>query len=234
MSRLLFTVPAILALGVSGLVAPAGSAASLPESPSVRYTAELQIDTRSAVVTTDVAFRVNTTPAAKSAGRTVLLQIDAGTRWRTIERARAGSDGVATGSFTSTTTGPKRYRAVLINAGDGRTLARSTVATVTWTKLTLSPRLLLSRTTAPVRQNVPYSVTVTPAAAAAGLRVAIQVMGRTSWQAVDVLRLNKSGRAAGTVEGYAPGLGRYRARVLSGSGKVLATSPTVSISYTTA
>ena len=231
-TRALSVLSAVLVIVVAGPLSIASGNGQSARPTGVMYTASLAISGESAAVTTAVSYRVTTTPSAKTAGRTVLLQIDSGTRWRTIDRPRVGNDGVAASTVTSKTSGTKRYRAVLVNAGDGRTLARSTVATFTWTKLSLSPRLTLSRSSSPIRVNVPYSVTVTPAEMAAGMRAAIQVKGRTSWQGVDVRRLNKSGRAAGTVEGYAPGVGRYRVQVLNPTGKVLATSPTVSITYT--
>jgi len=96
----------------------------------------------------------------------------------------------------------------------------------------LKPTLSIAQTTAPVGVDVPYTITVTPAAKAKGKRVRIQVKGIVAWRGIDSFRLGPSGRIKDDVEGYQPGLGRYRVLVVAQSGKVLAKSPVVSVTWT--
>ncbi len=96
----------------------------------------------------------------------------------------------------------------------------------------LKPVLQISKSTAPVGVDVPYRITVTPAAKAKGKRVRIQVRGIAAWRGFDTFRLGKTGVITDDVEGYQPGLGRYRVLVLGKNGTVLAKSPTVSVTWT--
>ena len=96
----------------------------------------------------------------------------------------------------------------------------------------LTPVLRISKSTAPVGVDVPYTITVKPAAKAKGKRVRIQVKGYVGWKGFDTFRLGKSGVIEDDVEGYQPGLGRYRVLVLGKNGGVVAKSGTVSVSWT--
>jgi hypothetical protein len=96
----------------------------------------------------------------------------------------------------------------------------------------LTPVLRISKSTAPVGVDVPYTITVKPAAKAKGKRVRIQVKGYVGWKGFDTFRLGKSGVIEDDVEGYQPGLGRYRVLVLGKNGGVVAKSATVSVSWT--
>ena len=96
----------------------------------------------------------------------------------------------------------------------------------------LTPVLRISKSTAPVGVDVPYTITVKPAAKAKGKRVRIQVKGYVGWKGFDTFRLGKSGVIEDDVEGYQPGLGRYRVLVLGKNGGVVAKSSTVSVSWT--
>ena len=96
----------------------------------------------------------------------------------------------------------------------------------------LTPVLRISKSTAPVGVDVPYTITVKPAAKAKGKRVRIQVKGYVGWKGFDTFRLGKSGVIEDDVEGYQPGLGRYRVLVLGKNGGVVAKSGTVSGSWT--
>lgn len=101
----------------------------------------------------------------------------------------------------------------------------------TATASTLNPVLKISAPSAPVGEDIPYTITVTPAAKAQGKRVRIQVKGYAGWVGFDTFRLPKSGRISDDVEGYQPGVGRYRVLVLSKSG-VMAKSAVVSVTWT--
>jgi len=96
----------------------------------------------------------------------------------------------------------------------------------------LTPVLRISKGSAPVGVDVPYTITVKPAAKAKGKRVRIQVKGIAAWRGFDIFRLGKSGVIEDDVEGYQPGLGRYRVLVLGKNGVVLAKSPTVAVTWT--
>lgn len=100
------------------------------------------------------------------------------------------------------------------------------------TASTLKPVLRIAASSAPVGEDIPYTITVTPAAKAQGKRVRIQVKGYSGWVRFDTFRLPKSGKVTDDVEGYQPGLGRYRVLVLGDSGAVIAKSPVVSVSWT--
>lgn len=96
----------------------------------------------------------------------------------------------------------------------------------------VNPVLRISSSTAAVGVDVPYTITVTPAARARGKRARIQVKGMTAWRGFDSFRLPPSGKIADDVEGYQPGTGRYRVVVLSNTGRVIAKSATVTVVWT--
>lgn len=96
----------------------------------------------------------------------------------------------------------------------------------------LTPVLRISASTAPVGVDVPYTIRVTPAAKAKGKRVRIQVKTIDAWRGFDTFRIPASGTITDDVEGYQPGVGRYRIVVLSNNGKVAAKSGTVSVAWT--
>lgn len=96
----------------------------------------------------------------------------------------------------------------------------------------LKPVLKIAKSTAAVGVDVPYTITVKPAAKAKGKRVRIQVRGIAAWRSFDTFRLGRSGVIEDDVEGYEPGLGRYRVLVLGKNGVVLAKSPVTSVSWT--
>jgi len=96
----------------------------------------------------------------------------------------------------------------------------------------LTPVLRISKSTAPMGVDVPYTITVKPAAKAKGKRVRIQVKAYVGWRGFDTFRLGKSGVVEDDVEGYNPGVGKYRVLLLGKSGGVLAKSRTVTVSWT--
>lgn len=96
----------------------------------------------------------------------------------------------------------------------------------------LKPVLRITTVTAPIRVDVPYTITVSPAARAKGKRARIQVKGIRAWTSVDTFRIPKSGKITDDVEGYQPGIGRYRVLVLGKNGKILAKSNTATVVWT--
>lgn len=96
----------------------------------------------------------------------------------------------------------------------------------------IAPVLRIEQASAPIRTDIGYTITVTPAAKAAGKRARIQVRGIVGWRGFDTFRIPKSGIIRDDVEGYQPGVGRYRVLVLSRNGNVIAKSNTVSVSWT--
>lgn len=96
----------------------------------------------------------------------------------------------------------------------------------------VKPALQIARSTAPVGVDVPYTITVTPKAQAQGKRVRIQVKTLAGWKGFDTFRVPKGGVIKDDVEGYQPGVGKYRVVVLGPSGAPGARSNTVSVTWT--
>lgn len=112
--------------------------------------------------------------------------------------------------------------------------ALGVLAPVPATAADLTPVLRIAKSTAPVREDVPYTITVKPAAKAKGKKARIQVKGRVTWRTIDTFRIPTSGKIADDVEGYQPGLGRYRVLVVNPTtGRVMARSAVVSVTWTT-
>lgn len=204
---------------------------SVSSSHASTYSVDLTFSPTSAMVGTTVAFRSQGRPEGGIAGRKAQLQVDTGGGWRTVKNARYDGSGMAQGSLTSASTGTKRYR-VIVRSSSGSLLAKSATKTISWRKVTWTPAISLAARSAPVGVDVPYTVSVGPAELSARKRVRVQVKGRVTWQTIDTFTLNSSGQVRSDVEGYAPGLGRYRVQLLSPSGSVLATSPIASIAWT--
>ena len=222
-------VPTALIVGAA-LTVPLAPAAARPAAPTAeRTTVDLSLAPTTAMVGTGVTFRSAGTPATRVAGRTAHLQVDAGNVWRDVKTARYDTGGLAQASFTSTGKGTKRYRVLVRSSGSGTLLAKSATKTVTWQKVTWSPTLTIARSSARVGENVPYTITVQPTELSPGRKVRVQVKGRVTWQTIDSFRLNSRGMAVDDVTGYAPGLGRYRAQLLSAAGAPVATSPIASV-----
>lgn len=97
---------------------------------------------------------------------------------------------------------------------------------------TLNPVLRIDASSAPVRTDVGYTITVTPAKKAVGKRARIQVKGIVAWRGFDTFRIPKSGVIKDDVEGFQPGVGNYRVLILSKSGHVLAKSNTATVTWT--
>lgn len=96
----------------------------------------------------------------------------------------------------------------------------------------IEPVLTIARGSAPVRVDVPYTITVAPKKKAVGKRARIQVKGILAWRGFDTFRIPKSGVIGDDVEGYNPGVGKYRVLILGRNGKVLAKSNVVAVTWT--
>ncbi len=224
-------VPTALLVGAA-LTVPLAPAAARPAAPAAgKTTVDLSLTPTTAMVGTSVTFRSMGAPATGVAGRAAHLQVDAGNMWRDVKTARYDTGGLAQAAFTSTGKGTKRYRVVVRSSGTGALLAQSATKTVTWQKVTWSPTLTIAKSAARVGENVPYTVTVQPTELSPGRRVRVQVKGRVTWQTIDSFVVNSKGLVVDDVTGYNPGLGRYRAQVVSSSGEALATSPIASVAW---
>lgn len=98
----------------------------------------------------------------------------------------------------------------------------------------LRATLTITEASGAVGTELDFTITVRPAAAAAGHGVRLQVMNRAGvWQGIDGWRLGRTGIVRDTVTGYEPGLGRYRVLVLA-RGDVVAISNVDTVSWTPA
>lgn len=224
-------VPTALIVGAV-LTVPLAPAAAHSAAPNAeRTTVDLSLTPTTAMVGTSVTFRSAGTPATRVAGRTAHLQVDAGNAWKDVRTARFDNGGLAQATFTSTGKGTKRYRVVVRSSGSGTLVAKSATKTVTWQKVTWSPTLTIAKSSARVGENVPYTITVRPTELSPGRKVRVQVKGRVTWQTIDSFVVNSKGVVSDDVTGYNPGLGRYRAQVISPSGAALATSPIATVAW---
>lgn len=224
-------VPTAVVVGVA-LTVPLAPAVAHPAAASAaKTTVNLSLTPTTAMVGTSVTFRSSGAPVARVAGRTAHLQVDSGSGWRDVRRTRYTTAGLAQATFTSTGKGTRRYRVIVRSSSAGRLLAKSATETVTWQKVTWTPRLSIAKSAARVGEDVPYTITVQPAELAPGRRVRVQVKGRVTWQTIDSFTLNSKGMVTDDVTGYAPGLGRYRVQVLSSGGSPVATSPIATVAW---
>lgn len=183
----------------------------------------------SGMVNVPVTFTVAVQPPPVNAIAQVQVATSSG--WVKIEQAAIDAKGRAKGTLASSVTGNRSYRAAIISRANGKVLTYSKPISITWAPLTHTATLACAQSTAPVRVDVACTITVTPTARLAGLAAQLQVMGRTDWVAIDTWSIPSTGVISTSVEGYDPGLGRYRVRLLR-AGVEVALSNTVTISWT--
>lgn len=176
-----------------------------------------------------MSFTVSVTPAKRLAEVTAVLQVRSREGFTTVRPAKLDNRGKATGTIVSNRAGTKEYRAVLLSER-GRVIASSAPVTVTWAPLTYSPTLTCELASSPVAVDIPCTITVTPAVKTHDMLASLQVMGRTEWVAIEAIDVPAKGIIPTHVAGIEPGVGMYRV-VLLRDAKVLATSPTISITY---
>ena len=174
-------------------------------------------------------FRIAVTPAPKAEGVTAALQVQSASGYVTQQRLRLDARGRASGLVVSNRAATRTYRAVFLSAR-GRVLATSTPVTVTWAPLTYTATLTCSQSSAPIRVEIPCTITVTPTVRLDNMIASLQVMGRTDWVPIEAVRVPEDGLIATHVEGLEPGVGMYRVLLLRDA-KLIAESPTLSIAY---
>ena len=174
-------------------------------------------------------FRIVIAPVPKAEGVTAALQVQSSAGYVTQQRMRLDARGRASGLVVSNRAATRTYRAVLLSAR-GRVVAASTPVTVTWAPLTYTPTLRCSQSSSPIRVDIPCTITVAPTVKLDRMIASLQVMGRTEWVPMHAVRVPAGGVIASHVEGLEPGIGMYRVLLLRDA-KVLAESPTISITY---
>ena len=205
------------------------AAVSADERPPVRKPAiTLELAT-TGMAAMRQPFRIAVTPAPKAQGVTVALQVKSANGYVAQQRLRLDARGRVSGLVVSNRAATRTYRAVLLSAR-GRVLATSTPVTVTWAPLEYTTTLTCARSTAPIRVDVPCTITVTPTVRLDNMIASLQVMGRTEWVPMEAVRVPQGGVIATHVEGLAPGVGMYRVLLLRDA-KLVAESPTLSIAY---
>jgi len=210
----------LVGTGFMGLgPAPTASAADL----KVTFSAPAQ-----AMAYVPVTFKIATVPAVNAIAQ---IQIATTAGWVKTTQVSLNSQGSGTGTISSNNAGKRDYRAVIISRTNGKVLGRSARITITWAPLKYSVSLACSKSTAPIRVRVPCSIAVSPTVRMTGLAAQLQVRGRTSWVSMAAWSVPTNGKISATVEGFEPGLGNYRVRLLR-SGALLTTSNTVSVSWT--
>lgn len=205
------------------------AAASADERPPARKPAiNLELAT-TGMAAVRQPFRIAVTPAPKAEGVTVALQVKSANGYVAQQRLRLDGRGRASGLVVSNRAASRTYRAVFLSAR-GRVLATSTPVTVTWAPLTYTATLTCAQSAAPVRVDVPCTITVTPTVRLDDMIASLQVMGRTDWVPMEAVRVPEDGLIATHVEGLEPGVGMYRVLLLRDA-KLIAESPTLSIAY---
>lgn len=225
MIRRLATALIVGALVVA--LAPAGAHADdRPAAP--KSTAALTLET-TGMAEVRQPFRIAVTPAPTTEGVVSALQVKSAGGYVTQQRLRLDKRGRASGLVVSNRAAVRTYRAVLLSAR-GRVLAASPSVTVTWAPLAYSPTLSCARSSAPINVDIPCTITVTPLVRLEGMIASLQVMGRTEWISLEVVRVPAKGTIQTHVAGLEAGVGMYRVLLLRDA-KVVAESPTISIAY---
>ena len=230
MTRRLFAplLLVLLALVALTVTTPSTSADERPPARKPTVTLDLAATGMAAV---RQPFRVAVTPAPKAEGAKAALQVQSADGYVTQQLLRLDSRGRASGLVVSNRDAVRTYRAVLLSAR-GRVLAASTPTTVAWAPLRHEVTLACSSASAPVRVDIPCTITVTPAVRLDRMITSLQVMGRTGWVPVEAIPVPGDGLIETHVEGIEPGTGMYRALLLRDA-RLLAESPTISIAYST-
>lgn len=219
-----FLLVGALSLGI----APVAQASDVP-TPRQQRTVALTIAS-SAMASIPTQARIRATPAASTAGLTVLLQVRQRAGFVTIDRLTLDRRGVGTLNVVSSSAGLKDYRAVLLSRSGKRVSASRPVA-VTWDPLTYSATLTCQRESAPVTIRIPCAIDISPTVALDGVVVVLEQMTRSGWLALEAFRAPPDGQLATDVRGLTPGSTDYRVVMLKDA-RPIATSGIVSITYT--
>lgn len=219
-----FLLVGALSLGI----APIAQASDDP-TPRQQRTVALTIAS-SAMASIPTQASIRATPAASTAGLTVLLQVRQRAGFVTIDRLTLDRRGVGSLSVVSSSAGLKDYRAVLLSRS-GRTVSTSRPVAVTWDPLTYSATLTCQQQSAPVTIRIPCAIDISPTVALDGVVVVLEQMTRSGWLALEAFRAPPDGQLATGVRGLTPGSTDYRVVMLKDA-RPIATSGIVSITYT--
>jgi hypothetical protein len=198
------------------------------QAPALKPTVSLSL-TSTAMAEVRQPFRVAVTPAPKGGKAITALQVLSSTGYVTQQRLSLDSRGRASGIVVSNRAVVRTYRAALLSEG-GRVIAASAPVTVNWARLAYSPTLACSLTSAAIDVDIPCTITVTPAVRLDDVLASLQVQGGNAWLPLEADFVPAKGSIQTHVAGIEPGVGVYRV-VLMRNAKVLATSPTLSITY---
>ena len=219
-----FLLVGALSLGI----APIAQASDDP-TPRQQRTVALTIAS-SAMASIPTQASIRATPAASTAGLTVLLQVRQRAGFVTIDRLTLDRRGVGTLNVVSSSAGLKDYRAVLLSRS-GKTVSTSRPVAVTWDPLTYSATLTCQQQSAPVTIRIPCAIDISPTVALDGVVVVLEQMTRSGWLALEAFRAPPDGQLATGVRGLTPGSTDYRVVMLKDA-RPIATSGIVSITYT--
>lgn len=219
-----FLLVGALSLGI----APIAQASDVP-TPRQQRTVALSIAS-SAMASIPTQASIRATPAASTAGLTVLLQVRQRAGFVTIDRLTLDRRGVGSLSVVSSSAGLKDYRAVLLSRS-GKTVSTSRPVAVTWDPLTYSATLTCQQQSAPVTIRIPCAIDISPTVALDGVVVVLEQMTRSGWLALEAFRAPPDGQLATGVRGLTPGSTDYRVVMLKDA-RPIATSGIVSITYT--
>jgi hypothetical protein len=217
-----------VALALGALVLTPGAVSADERAPARKPTVTLSLDA-TGMAEVRQPFRLAVTPAPKDREVVAALQVQSSTGYVTQQRVSLDSRGRATGVVVSNRAAVRTYRAVLLSER-GRVIAASAPVTVTWAPLTYTPTLACSLTSAQVDVDIPCTITVTPAVKLDGVLASLEVMTVSGWLPLEAIDVPAKGTIQTHVAGIEPGVGTYRV-VLLRDAKVLAISPTISITY---
>ena len=176
-----------------------------------------------------VPYSVTVKPAPSNA--VARLQTASSSGWVKIDQVAIDAKGQAKGTVVSSATGTRSYRAAIVDRTTGRVLAYSATITISFSPLRHTAALSCDKSTAPVGVDVGCSIIVTPKVRLSGLSARLEVRGKSSWISIDTWGVPSSGTIATDVEGFEPGVGRYRVRLFR-NGTEVSVSNTVTITWT--
>lgn len=217
-----------LLITVGALALAPGAVSADERAPARKPTISLDLAT-SGMAEVRQPFRIAVAAAPKAEGVTAALQVRSTEGYVTQQRLRLDARGRVAGIVVSNREATRTYRAVLLSAR-GRVLAASSPVTVTWAPLSYTAALACSRSSAPIRVDIPCTISVTPAVKLDRMIASLQVMGRTEWVPLEALAVPARGTISTHVAGIESGIGMYRVLLLRDA-KLLAESPALSITY---
>jgi hypothetical protein len=217
----------VIAVLAACLAATMAATAAEP-LPAKRPVITLALPT-SAMAEVPANFRISATPASSTAKTVAILQVKTSRGFETLQRRTLDARGRTRGVIVSNEAASRTYRAALLSKR-GRVIATSQPVTLTWAPLRYTARLDCAKKTAPVRVEIPCTISVTPQVNLKGIVAVLQHQGATDWFLLEALNLSAKGLAASHVDWHAPSVEQYRVHLLR-EAVVIAESAPVSITY---